>query len=131
MGYGSSANVDISPDNPNIQVSTSSYNKPAASESQPLYLVIGEELGHALGAFDGAHIDRENKGVSTYIGNDGRGHYEKQPLEELYNHGIGIYSSRPGGTRSVYPTENSLRAEHGLNSRVAYDIVPGASEEHN
>jgi hypothetical protein len=61
--------------------------------------------------------------INTCLGPRGRGHWEKQPLEELENYGIGRFN-RPGSDkRSHYPTENSIRAEHGLPKRRAYDIV--------
>ena len=75
--------------------------------------------------------DLKQKGVNTYLGYDGQGHYERQPLEELYNHGICLFKRPASSNRSEYPTENSLRAEHGLLSRAAYDVFVRAFEDHS
>jgi hypothetical protein len=127
---GADAEVHIGTNNPKVMVANAS-NESAKVQDQPLWLVLGEELGHALGIFDGASAPSNQNGINTYLGPDGRGHWEKQSLEELENHGIGGFA-RPGNLkRSSYPTENSIRAEHHLPARVAYDIVPGASGDHD
>jgi len=129
-GQGSNVTVKMSMNNPKVQVS-SAYNKPTQSEDQPFYLVLGEELAHALAMFDGVSINDDQTDINTYLGPKGRGHWEKQRLEELANHGIGRFSRPSSDKRAHYPTENSIRAEHGLPARRAYDIVPGASGDHD
>jgi Effector protein len=109
--------------NPQVQVSKS-LETPTHSESQPSYLVLGEELIHALGHFDGVHVPEGQEEINTYLGEDGRGHWEKVKVEELQAHGIGNWKRPANDKISEYPTENSLRAEHGLLSRRAYSLLP-------
>jgi len=126
-GVGTDAKVDIRGTNPMVLVSEA-RDKPAHSEEQPLYLLIGQELIHALAHFDGVRVPMGRTGVSTYLGEDGRGHYEINNIEEFYAHGIGQWKRPASHKRDEYPSENTLRAEHGRLQRVSYDVLTGQSE---
>ncbi len=127
-GVGSSSIVNIGGVNPMVQVSES-FSIPTHSEQQQMHIVIGQELIHALGHFDGVRVPDNQIGINTYLGYDRQGHYEKIRLEELYTHGIGNFRRPTSSKRKYYPTENSLRTEHGLLPRRAYDIVVGQSQK--
>ncbi|WP_127125652.1 RHS repeat-associated core domain-containing protein [Pseudoflavitalea rhizosphaerae] len=123
-GIGSNSNILMSTNNPRVQVASSETE--TESEAQPFFLVLGQELIHSLSYFDGVRVsDKKRKGVNTYLGYDGNGHYEIVSKEELYAHGIGKWIRPASNKRAKYPTENGLRAEHKMRRRVAYEIVVG------
>ncbi len=119
-GTGSDAQVSFSLTNLSTQVATKDGTK---VEKQPSYIVLGEELVHALLMMDGYDKPSGNKKLNTYTRTDGKTRTEKSELGELEAHGIGNYAPRGNSKRSSYPTENSLRAEHHLPLRVAYEAA--------
>ena len=121
-----SSSVTFSEINPKTQVAKNRESW-AESKDQPDYIVLGQEMCHALADMDGASISASKNGfANTYRGPDGKDVTEYAPLEELTAHGIGSYGTRNSNTkRDSYPTENSLRSEHNLPVRVAYEIYPG------
>jgi hypothetical protein len=70
---------------------------------------------------DGHDRAGNNIKENTYVDASGHTRTEKQPLIELEAHGIGNYKPFGNEKRSSYPTENSIRAEHSLPQRVAYE----------
>lgn len=125
-GTGSDASITYSEINPKTQVSKTRAT-PSQSESQPGWLVLGEELIHALATFDGVRVPDSQTGINTYLYSDGRGYWESQRLEELYTHGIGNFERPKSSKRDSYPSENALRAEHGMDPRRSYELMPPAA----
>jgi hypothetical protein len=115
-GKGSNINIILGGVNMQSQVATKDGTK---SENQPLYLVLAEELVHGLIGMDG--YDRKDDNIKENAYTSVGGKTEKQPLRELEAHGIGNYQPFGNVKRATYPTENSIRAEHGLPQRVAYE----------
>ena len=91
------------------------------NESQPMYLVLEEELVHALIVMDGYDGKDDNYKENTYTSVGGVTKTEKQPLREQKGLGIGKYQPFDNTKRKNYPTQNSIRDEHGLPQRVAYE----------
>ncbi len=124
-GVGVNAIVTMSGTNPATQVAVSSEAR-AERKDQPQYLVLGQELIHALANMDGVLIAAEKQKLqNTYKAADGKYYTEWVAQEELYAHGIGSYTTRTNSKREGFPNENMLRKEHNLPVRVAYETLPG------
>ncbi len=126
-GDGDNTTVTFGPEAaPRTQVSDN-VNGRARSEDQPDFILLGQELSHALAQMDGASIPGSiGKKMNNYTTSTGQQMTEWVQLEELTAHGIGNYGTRYQNTkRDHYSNENALRREHNLPVRVAYEIIPG------
>ena len=125
-GVGGNTSVTFSEDNPKTQVANN-HDSRATRLEQPDFIVLGQEMSHALVQMDGARYpDSRGSKINTYRSSDGLLITEYAPLEELTAHGIGAYGMRYSNTkRENYPNENAIRREHNLPVRVAYEIIPG------
>ncbi len=126
-GIGDNTTVTFGPEAaPKTQVGTDN-DHPAESESQPDFILLGQEMCHALAQMDGASISSSmGKKMNVYTTSSGQKATEWVSLEELTAHGIGNYGQRFENTkRSSYPNENALRREQNLPVRVAYELMPG------
>ncbi|HUN04713.1 MAG TPA: hypothetical protein PLS00_17840, partial [Niabella sp.] len=99
-GVGDNTLITFSEINPQIQVAKD-QNSRAESKGQPDFIILGQEMSHALAQMDGAMIP-ESKGtkVNTYISSTGERVTEHASYEELTAHGIGSYGTRYSNTKS-------------------------------
>ncbi|WP_159280847.1 RHS repeat-associated core domain-containing protein [Tenacibaculum maritimum] len=116
-GKGTDSNVDYSSNVGNALVKDSKTGK-VKNESQPDFTVLGHELIHALGSMDGTSKNTSMLKVRYYEGKSGQ-EWERASKEEYTTVGFSGYN-RSTSKRSSYPTENGIRAENGLNKKVAY-----------
>jgi len=119
-GVGSDVKVGLAGVNMKTQVSKGGKT---VVEDQPFYLVLAQELTHSLITMDGYDVPSRINGANTYLRTDGQGRVEIVEMGELQAHGIGGNAPPATPKRNVYPTENSIRKEHGLPPRVAYEAA--------
>ena len=126
-GIGDNTDVTFGPDVAGPTQVANSNDERAKSEEQPDFILLGQELSHAFAQMDGASIpETTGKKMNSYTTSTGQKATEWVGLEELTAHGIGNYGRRyVNKRRDHYPNENSLRREHKLPVRVAYELHPG------
>jgi len=117
-GTGSDVMLTFTLGNVQTQVSRDGKNQ---AEKQPEYIVLGQELVHSLVMMDGYDRPNTNMKLNSFTGVNGKTFTEKVSLGELEAHGIGNYTIPGNAKRTNYPTENSIRREHKLPVRVAYN----------
>ena len=124
-GSGTGSSVELNIEKTISVLTRNSYGK-TQYEDMPKHIELGHELIHVLRAMGGNTKHYDNKGTYAYTTPNDETKTFTLKQEELETTGISYYpgfkyEGKPVNAWDWYTTENSLRAEHGLNRRVRYE----------
>ena len=117
-GVGSDSEVVLADNNGRALIRDSDGN--ISAEPIPKDIALGHELSHSLATMDGVSKHLGQTYRNYFTNRHGEEQSEVQPIEELYTTGVPGFFRPASSKRNVYPTENSLRAERNLGTRISY-----------
>ena len=111
-GVGSNAEIRFNPnENPSL-ITQNEISKQVQQEGRPAYIGLAHELIHGMHINSGAARAKTIK-LQSITTINGEKYLETLPLEEAIT--VGLH-----GVTSKGPTENKIRREHNLNTRIFY-----------
>ncbi len=111
-GVGSNAEIRFNPnENPSL-ITQNEISKQVQQEGRPAYIGLAHELIHGMHINSGAARPKTIK-LQSITTINGEKYLETLPLEEAIT--VGLH-----GVTSKGPTENKIRREHNLNTRIFY-----------